>query len=168
VAQQLSDEYGPRYGVRFIRFDENLARLEDAFDAAFGGTYALLLVAFVVAFLGVANFLVTATIDRDPWYAVLRGVGLEPSMLLRITLSEAIAIGLIGGVLGVVAGLVGGWIMLGFTIPLVSGWRFDYHVPISPLVYSIAGAISLAALAGLLPGMRVARRRDVLAVRRVV
>jgi putative ABC transport system permease protein len=167
IRQELRGVYLEEYGVGFMKFRDNVRRLEEAFDAAFGGTYALLLVAFIVAFLGVANFLVTATLDRDPWYAVLRGVGFEPTMLLRVTLTEAVAIGFIGAGLGVFAGLVGGWIMLDFTIPLVSGWRFAYHVPVRPLVFSVAGAVGLAGLAGLLPGLRVARGRDVIGLRRV-
>jgi putative ABC transport system permease protein len=161
VERGLAEKARISGGLRVVPFEDNLTALNDAFDAAFAGTYALLLVAFCVTFVGVLNFSFTNVLDRAAWYGVLRGLGFDSTELLKVALSESVGLGVVGGCLGLLAGVLAGWITLAFSIPLVSGWFFPYQLPVGALTVAFVGTIALCALAGGLPGVRVARGEDV-------
>jgi len=127
--------------------------------------FNLLLLVSTVAFaaLGVASLGVTntvmASIRTRRWqFGILRSVGVTRSQLLRIVLSEAVLLGLVGSALGIAAGLLMAMnaetvsvLVTGYKPPIVIPWRY---------IGVGSGIVMLVSLlASLWPAVNVARQQ---------
>ncbi|VXC12265.1 ABC transporter permease [Aeromicrobium sp. 9AM] len=115
--------------------------------------YALLGLAIVIAALGIVNTLALSIVERTREIGVLRAVGLSRRQLRRMVRLEAIAISLLGAVLGIGAGLLFGVILQ--QIVKDQGIT-DLAVPWVRLVVFIAVATVVGVLAAVLPARRAA------------
>ena len=118
------------------------------------------LIALVIASLGIANALLAAVRERRREIGVLKAIGARDVDILRIFLLEAGVLGLLGGLLGTIAGY--GVAVL--VASVVSGYlRGQGLVGVSASVpgYVVAGGILgsgvLALVAGIIPALRAAR-----------
>ncbi len=73
--------------------------------------YALLGLAIVIAALGIVNTLALSVIERTREVGLLRAVGLGRGQLRRMVRLEAIAIAVLGAILGIAAGLLFGIVL---------------------------------------------------------
>jgi len=127
------------------------------FDSTFAITYALELVAIVVAMLGVAGTLLTLMLERQRDLTVLRLVGTTRSQLMTLIVSEAIIIGAVGQFLGLAVGLALSTVLI-YVINVQSfGWTIQFHLPVAFLVQSTVLVIVATGLAGLYPARRAGR-----------
>ena len=71
-----------------------------------GGMYGIivLFIVFIAAAAGVANTMLMATFERRRELGMLLSLGATPARLVRIVLSEAVALGLLGVIVGSVLG----------------------------------------------------------------
>jgi putative ABC transport system permease protein len=119
----------------------------------------LLGLALVIALLGIVNTLALSVHERTREVGLLRAVGMSRSQMRRTIRYEAVLIGLIGSVLGVVIGL-------GTAASLVHILRdnglTDLAVPGRQLALYVGLAVAAGVLAAALPARR-ATRLDVLA-----
>ncbi|HEX4772000.1 MAG TPA: FtsX-like permease family protein [Bryobacteraceae bacterium] len=129
------------------------------FDQTFRITYALELVAVIVAVLGIAGALLALVIDRRREFALLRFLGASQPQIRRIILCEAGLLGLLANGIGIVLGTLLSLILI-FVINKQSfGWTIQFHWPVA-LVLAMLGGIYIATLlAGLYPA-RIAARLD--------
>ncbi len=129
------------------------------FDQTFAITYALQLVAIVVAAIGVANTLAALVVERSREIGILKAVGATGGQLRKMTLVQA---GLIGGasqILGSVAGLALSAILI-YVINRVSfGWTIQFRLSPEVLLLSSVAMIVTALIAGLGPAGAAARKR---------
>ncbi len=96
---------GNRHRI-FIRTNESLRReVLRIFDSTFAITYALEVVAIVVAMMGVATTLLTLTLDRRRDLAVLRLVGTARRQIVRMVVAEALMIAGVSQVIGLAVGM---------------------------------------------------------------
>ncbi|MGH9125065.1 MAG: ABC transporter permease [Acidimicrobiales bacterium] len=118
------------------------------------------LIALVVAALGIANALFAAVRERRREIGVLKAIGASDADVLRIFLLEALAVGTVGGLIGVGIGS-GVAVLVGVAVN-----RYLQSEGVAPLQLSIslgvlgaavAGSALLAALSGLLPAAQAAR-----------
>ncbi|MGD9903521.1 MAG: FtsX-like permease family protein [Vicinamibacterales bacterium] len=127
------------------------------FDSTFAITYALELIAIVVAMLGVAATLVTLVIERRRELAMLRLIGAATRQVQRLVVVEAALIGTASMAIGLVVGLALSLVLV-FVINVQSfGWTIQFRVPWPFLVQVSALVVAATALAGLLPARRAAR-----------
>jgi hypothetical protein len=118
------------------------------------------LIALVVAALGIANALFAAVRERRREIGVLKAIGARDRDVLRLFLLEALAVGAVGGVIGVAAGAgVAASVGVAVNRYLASQGVAPIHLTISVLVLTAAvmGSAALAALSGLVPAARAAR-----------
>jgi len=129
------------------------------FDRTFAVTWALEIVAIVVAMLGAANSLLALVLDRRRELGLLRYLGASSRQLQGMILVEA-------GFLGLLATLVG--LALGFALSLLLifvvnkqsfGWTIQFHPPVGLLAGALLLVWCVTVLAGLYPA-RVAARLD--------
>ena len=120
------------------------------FDAILNLLYVMLLLAVIIALIGIVNTLALSIYERTREIGLLRAVGMTRKQVKRMVRDEAVIISIFGSFLGLAIGLL-------FGAALVSAIGSDgvqFTIPFRQLVIFVI----LAGLAGLLAGMWPARR----------
>ncbi len=125
-------------------------------DQAFATTRVLLVIAVLVAVLGVANTLGMNLASRGHEIAVLRTIGLTRGGLRRLVVAEGVVITVIGAALGTAFGLLLARIVT-TGAGAVTGFRLDPVVPASVAVLALVAAPLVGLVASLLPARRAAQ-----------
>jgi putative ABC transport system permease protein len=113
----------------------------------------------IVAALGVVATLMISVIQRRRELGLLRAVGATQGQVLRSVLFEALLMGLIGSVLGVLFGIMLEWYAVKVILLEESGFRFPLTLPWREAALISALALTTATVAGLLPAARAVRLR---------
>ncbi len=123
------------------------------FDQTFAITYVLQFVAMAVAAMGVISSLMAIIFERRREIGVLRSIGASIEQVRNITLIEALLMGIIASLLGVVCGFVLSLILI-YVINVQSfGWTIQIYLPLA----TIGGAVLLVLLTALVSGWIPAR-----------
>ncbi len=121
------------------------------FDQTFQVTYALEVIAILVAALGIVNTMATLLLQRQGEVALLRFLGASRSQVRRMMVVESAVVGLLGVLIGGVLGL-GLSLILIFVINLQSfGWTIQFHLPTLFLSCSLTLVFLTTVAAGLFP-----------------
>jgi putative ABC transport system permease protein len=133
------------------------ADAQGAFNDLFLGLAA---VALLVGAVGVANIMIIGVLERRSEIGLRRALGATKGNIRMQFFSEAILLALLGGIVGVLAGILATAIYAS-----TKGWA----VVIPPLAWGggLAAAIAIGAIAGLLPAIRAARMSPTEALRTV-
>jgi len=118
--------------------------------------YAVEIVAVIVAIFSVINTLLASVLDRAREIGVLRAIGATQGQVRKMVMAEAGSIGLVGGLLGLVAGSVMSYHHVVYNTKLLTGWTFQYYYPLGFALLSLALSVALCLLAGYLPAKRAA------------
>lgn len=121
--------------------------------------------ALLVASLGIANLMLVRVTMRARAIATLRAIGMTRGQTIRLILAEAVALGLLGSIMGV---------GLGFylarsaneAVYQVTAIRVPWVIPWPTLALAVLVTVSVCILAGIRPA-RVAARDNVLAALQV-
>ena len=123
----------------------------EVFDKTFAITYSLEIIAILVAILGLFNTLVSLILERKREIGILRFIGAFTRQIKRMVLIEAGILGLIGSVMGLVAGVVVSYILI-FVINKQSfGWTIQVHFPYIFILLLVAFSWGVSVLSGLYP-----------------
>lgn len=117
-----------------------------------------LLLAIVIAFIGIVNTLALSVFERTRELGLLRAVGMTNRQVRRMIRLEAVIVAVFGALLGVVVGLLFG---LAVTSALPDDFVSTVDVPVGSLVTLVVVAALLGVLAAIWPAVR-ASRLDVL------
>lgn len=120
-----------------------------------------IIVAFVAA-VALLNTLTLSVLERRREIGVLRAMGSSRRFTLGMVLAEAVGIGVVGGVLGLLFGLTDQWLY-----SLVSGDIMNFNVDFRPSPMALAftvGAIAISMLGSVPPARRAARLNIIEAV----
>ncbi len=128
------------------------------FDRTFVLTYVLEAIAVLVAVLGIVNTLVTAVLERRRELATLQAIGASRTQIERLVQWEAIYLGAIGALLGVVGGLALAWILIAVINKQSFGWTIRMTFPMAVLIQAVVLAVGAAWIAGYLPARWAARQ----------
>jgi len=116
--------------------------------------YALLGLAIVIAALGIVNTLALSVIERTREVGLLRAVGLGRGQLRRMIRLEAIAIAVLGALLGIAAGLLFGIVL---QQAVADQGITDLAIPWGRLVIFVVVAGLVGVIAAVLPARRAAK-----------
>jgi putative ABC transport system permease protein len=116
--------------------------------------YALLGLAIIIAVLGIVNTLALSVIERTREVGLLRAVGLSRRQLRRMVRLEAIAIAVLGALLGIAAGLLFGIVL---QKAVADQGITDLAIPWTRLAVFVVIAGLVGILAAVLPARRAAR-----------
>ena len=136
------------------------------FDQTFSITYALQVIAIVVAIFGIVNTLVLLGMERERDIGVLKAVGATDQQVQRMTLLEAGLMGLISFVLGAVNGIILSLLLI-FVINKQSfGWTIQFSIPGAMFAKTLVLVLACSLVAGFFPA-RAAARKNVSEVMRM-
>jgi len=120
-------------------------------------------VALMVAALGVANLMMVNVTTRSRQIAVVRAVGATKGQIIRLVLSEALTLGLLGSVVGVLLGLHSAASMNHLTGALI-GINPVYTVPWTRVAVGVGLTVLICLAAGIAPARHAARNNIVNAI----
>lgn len=124
------------------------------FDSTFAITYALEIIAILVAILGVSGTLLTLILEREREFTVLRLIGTGRKQIRRMVVGEAVLIGAISQSVGLVVGLLLSLVLI-YVINVQSfGWTIQFHLPAAFLIQASILMVLATALAGIYPARR--------------
>jgi putative ABC transport system permease protein len=123
---------------------------------------AVWIIVVFVAAVALLNTLTLSVLERRREIGVLRAMGSSRRYTLAMVLAEAAAIGIVGGILGLLIGLIDQWLF-----SLVSGDIMSFNVTFRPspmaLVFTL-GALAISLLGSVPPARRAARLNIIEAV----
>jgi putative ABC transport system permease protein len=125
------------------------------FDETFAITTVLLLIALVVAALGIATTLAVLVLQRRRQINTIRAVGGSAAQLRRMIFWEAGLIVLAGQAAGLICGFILSTLLIFVVNRQSFGWTFLYRVDWSALLTALP-LIFAAALLAALPAVRLA------------
>jgi putative ABC transport system permease protein len=123
------------------------ADAKGAFDGLFLGLGA---VALLVGAVGVANIMIISVLERRSEIGLRRALGATRSHIRTQFLSEAILLGLLGGVVGVALGAAS-------TVVYAHTKHWATVIPPEAWAGGITASLLIGAVAGLIPALRAAR-----------
>ncbi|WP_415382606.1 ABC transporter permease [Halosimplex sp. TS25] len=120
-------------------------------------------ISLLVAGVSILNVMLMSTVERRQEIGVLRAVGFQKRDVLKIMLSEAVLLGIMGGIVGVafsvVAGLVINHFIVGDAMLAFRPGNFVY------IGLAFAFGVGTSLLSGLYPAWKAANERPVEALR---
>ena len=133
------------------------ARAKNAFSALFLGLGA---VSLLVGAVGVANIMIISVLERRSEIGLRRALGATKGHIRIQFLAEAILLAVIGGIVGVAAGVIA-------TVIYASSKGWTISIPVAAWAGGFAAALAIGAVAGLVPALRAARLSPTEALRTV-
>jgi putative ABC transport system permease protein len=115
-------------------------------------------ISLVVGSIGIANIMIVSVTERTREIGIMKAVGARRRDIMQLFLVESLILGVIGAVVGVLAGL--GFGFLGVTL---AGWPMAY--PVDWIVIAVAVGLFVGVLSGLYPAWRAARVDPIEALR---
>jgi putative ABC transport system permease protein len=160
-ATDLERELRPKiapYGDYLIKSNQELReQVFRIFDQTFSVTYLLQTIGIIVSGLGIFLSLSILVTERRREISILRAVGASRGQIEAMVLWEAGIIGLLGSLLGIVAGLALAW-MLSFVINVsFFGWTVSWATPWQFLLELPFAVIAASLVAGWAPARQAAR-----------
>ena len=157
VKERLERTVGSRYQLVFTTNTEVRREVMKIFDSTFAITYALELIAIVVAGLGVISTLIALILERRREIAILSFLGATRRQIRRMILIEAITIGGVSQGVGVLIGVMLSLVLV-YVINVQSfGWTIQFSLPVGFLIRSTLLILAVAAVAGAYPASRAAK-----------
>lgn len=141
---------------------EALAGVEAPLHQSMFIAYAVWIIVVLVAAVALLNTLTLSVLERRREIGVLRAMGSSRRFTLRMVLSEAAGIGVVGGILGLAFGLADQWF-----ISLVSGDIMNFEVGFRPSLMApvfALGALAISLIGSVPPAIRAARLNIIEAV----
>jgi putative ABC transport system permease protein len=116
-------------------------------------------IALVVGSIGIANIMIVSVTERTAEIGVMKAIGARERDIMQLFLIEALVLGVIGALGGVVAGLASGFLAV-----TLMGWPM--HFPVDWMLVAVAVGILASIGSGLYPAWRAARVDPIEALRR--
>jgi putative ABC transport system permease protein len=156
VTAAINRGYGDEYQLFVSTHRELKANVVRLMEQSFSVNYAVEIVAVVVAIFSVINTLLASVLDRTREIGVLRAIGATRKQLRGTVMAEAGWIGILGGVLGLIAGGIMSYHHVVYNTRFLTGWSFQYYYPTEVAALSLIASVVLCLIAGYLPAKRAA------------
>ena len=112
-------------------------------------------IALIVGAIAVANTVLMSVFERTREFGVVRAVGARPRFLFGVVLAESVLLSIVGGLVGVLLGFAGAWIVNIVSADLIG---LDVAaITLRLILFSLAVALAMGLLSGLAPSARAAR-----------
>jgi putative ABC transport system permease protein len=164
VIQDIKRRYGEEYQLFISTHGELRNTVVNIMEQSFVVNYAVEIVAVVVAIFSVINTLLASILDRTREIGVLRAIGATQAQVRRSVVLEAGWMGVLGGMLGLLAGTIMSYHHVVYNTKVLTGWTFQFYYPYGVAVLSIIASVGLCLLAGYAPSKQAAATPIVTAI----
>jgi len=142
-------------------YKEWVTRLIDQF---FTLTYLQMIVAILVAALGLINTLVISVSERRREIGVIRAIGGLRGQVRKMVLLEAVAMALVGIAAGIVSGVLNGYFLVRTAATIIAGFTLPLQFPLTMVFIALPAVLMVALLAAWWPARSAVRLRVVEAI----
>ena len=164
VKEEIQRTFGDRYHL-VVEANQSLKqRANELMEQAFSMFDVLALISMIVAFLGISNTLTMNVLERTQEIGMLRSIGMTRKQVLITIMAEAGALGLLGGVLGVLFGVLLSRLLLA-SMASMSGYNVTFVLPLMRVFVGLLVAIVVAHLAAIVPSRQATRVQILEAIR---
>ncbi|HET7181093.1 MAG TPA: FtsX-like permease family protein [Candidatus Limnocylindrales bacterium] len=146
-------EAATTYALEASPIDRIQGAIADALARVFVVFDALAVVAVIVAALGIVNTLTMGVVERIREIGVLRAIGMSRRQVMRMVVVEAAILGIVGVVLGSIAGVAAGALLL----QLGGGFGAIGQIPWSPIAIAAVLGLVLPTAAAIYPARMASR-----------
>lgn len=153
----IEKKLGKKYGAFVFTNRSIKVEVMRIFDQTFLITYALLIVALIVAVLGIINTLSALILERSREIALLKVMGMSSSQITGTIVLEALLIGLTAAGIGVLTGYALSWVLIYVINKQSFGWTIEFAPPLALMAACLGVTLAATILAGLVPA-RLANR----------
>jgi putative ABC transport system permease protein len=152
TARPALEQAARQLALELATLDAIGGAISDALGQVFGLFDALAAASILVAGLGIVNTLTMSVLERVREIGVLRAAGMTRRQVWRMVVVEAGILGIVGAVLGSLAGLAGGVVLVLLAGGLPAGVASaSLTVPWATIVLGAAFAIAISMLAAYYP-----------------
>jgi putative ABC transport system permease protein len=157
VGQRIVERYAGRRTIFVLTNDESRKHILRLTDRLFALMNVQIAIAVLVAILGIVNTLTVSITDRRRELGVLRAVGAVRGQIRRTIWIEALAVAVLGLVLGFAFGAINLYYMLQIVQRDVAGLRLDYQFPVATAFVLVPAILAAAFVAAIWPGESAVR-----------
>jgi putative ABC transport system permease protein len=140
-----------------------LKTIVDAFNQISTFTTAIGGISLVVAGISILNVMLMSVTERTKEIGIIRSLGAKRGEVMRIFLSEALILGLLGSAIGGVLSLAGGYLAL--NVMLQSSKYLFAASTLVYILYGVAFGIGVSLLSGIYPAWKAAMMNPIEALR---
>ena len=158
VQNDLLRRFSARYQLMIFPNRELRDSVFTTFDQTFSVTYALQLIAIIVAAIGIFDTLIALLLERGRELATLRALGASAAQIRKMTFIEFALIGIFAWVLGVAAGLCLAWQLIHVINRQFFGWSIAWSFSPATLLIALVLSIAAAVGAGVWPSFAASRK----------
>jgi putative ABC transport system permease protein len=133
-------------------------------DQFFMLNYIQLVVAILVATIGIVNTLIISVSERRREIGIIRAIGGLRSQIRKMVLLEAVAISVVGLLTGAMAALFNTYFMVHTVAMVLAGYRIPFFYPWTMILMTLPIVIFISLLAGWWPARRAAHLRVIEAI----
>jgi putative ABC transport system permease protein len=152
VVEAVAADYA---NVRVEDHDEYLASRNADIDTTIAAFTALIVLAVLIAIIGIANTMALSMYERTREIGLLRAVGMTRTQVQRLVTWESLIIAIVGSTLGAAVGVVFG---VAITVAMAAQGVAVLSVPVVPLSVVVACGAIAGLLAAIVPARSAARR----------
>jgi putative ABC transport system permease protein len=166
LRNQIQSRFARKYQLTLLSNAAIRKTVFTTFDNTFRVTYALQLIAVLVAAVGIFETLWSLILERRREIATMRAMGASIHQITKATLVEFGLIGLAGWILGMLAGLLLAWQLIFVINRQFFGWTIGWNIPPAVPVQTLVLALAASLGAGIVPSLRAARQKIALGLQR--
>lgn len=125
---------------------------------------AIAAVSLLVGAVGIANTMFTTVLERTKQIGIMKAIGAKNRDIMTIFLMNSALVGLVGGAIGIAIGTAASMVVV---LPMMGGRMAGGGNVVSPqlMLLSLAIAVGIGILAGLIPAYRASKLKPVDALR---
>ena len=153
VARRVRAEIATIPSANVFTAPEFVADITSDLDTILAIVDALLLLAVIVAALGIANTLALSIVERTRELGLLRAIGMDRRSMRRMVRIEGVMLAIFGGILGVSLGIVFGIA----TVRILPANTAILAIPTARLAMLFGAACLLGLLASIMPARRAGK-----------
>ncbi len=158
AAKEVSDRVEREIGYKSVAWQEAHEELLSAFIVRNLIMYTVIAAILLVASFGTYNIISTITHEKARDIAIMKSLGLQEHTIRRIFVMEALIIGLVGGVVGMLIGYLmsRGVGSIEIRSPFMDANRLPVSYAFSHYLIAVGAAMGSSIAAGYLPARRAA------------